>query len=181
MGQTWLLSTHILLLDVALHHLALEPKVPLIAKARNAYGHFCTASQMNKVPGRYWKPEPDSTTSLEQASQLLNPQPVPTPMVRLSSLCSEVIGGILLVTQQYAPDGTTLEPYITVVAAPALATLGLLYATNPPGYSFLDFWDDVVLAPFGLPADPALHCPFMAAAEDISRKVKVPGIMDLLG
>jgi hypothetical protein len=30
--------------DAALHHLALASKVPLIAKTRDAYGHFCTAS-----------------------------------------------------------------------------------------------------------------------------------------
>jgi hypothetical protein len=63
MGQTWLLSPQIQLSEVVLHHLALESKVSLIAKARDAYSHFCTASQMNKVPGRYWKPEPDLTSS----------------------------------------------------------------------------------------------------------------------
>jgi hypothetical protein len=73
-----------------------------------------------------------------------------------------------------------MEPYITVVAAPAMATLGLPDEKTPPGYSFLDFWDDAVLTPFGLPADPALHCPSMAAAKGISCKVKLPGIMDLM-
>jgi hypothetical protein len=52
MGQTWLLSTHVLLTELALHRHALASKVPSIAKARDAYGHFCTASHMNKVPGR---------------------------------------------------------------------------------------------------------------------------------
>jgi hypothetical protein len=180
MGKTWLLSTRIPLTKAALHHLALESKIPSIAKARDAYGHFRTASQMNKVPGRYWQLDSDLKTSLAQSSLLLNPQPVPTPMARLSSLRSDAIGGILLVTQQYAPDGTTSVPYITVVAAPALATLGPLDVTHPPGYSFSDFWDEDVLAPFGLPADPALHCPFMAAAEGTSRQVKLPGILDFL-
>jgi hypothetical protein len=32
-----------------------------------------------------------------------------------------------------------------VVAAPDIATLGLVDATNQPGYSYLDFWDDKVL------------------------------------
>jgi hypothetical protein len=125
MGQTWLLSTHIPLSEAALHHLALELKVPLISKAReDAYGHFCAASHMNKVLGQYWQPKPDLMASLAQASQLLNPQPAPsTPMARLTSLCLEAVGGILLVTQQCTPDGTSLDPYITVVAAPALALL----------------------------------------------------------
>ncbi len=89
MGQTWLRSARIQLSKVALHHLALASKVPSVSNARDAYGHFRTASQMNKVPGRYWKPGPDLVNSIQQASQLLNPQPVPTPMARLISLRSE--------------------------------------------------------------------------------------------
>jgi hypothetical protein len=144
MGQTWLLSTGIPLLDAALHHLALASKVPLLATARDAYGHFRTASQMNKVPGQYWLPDPDLTTLLKQTSKLLNPQSMPTTMGRLSSLHLDAIGGILLVTQQHAPDGTISDPYITVVAAPAMASLGSLDENTPPGYSFSDFWDDAV-------------------------------------
>jgi hypothetical protein len=93
--------------EVALHNLALDSKVPSISKARDAYGHFCMASsQMDKVPGQYWKPRPDLITSLQQDSQLLNPKPRPDPMARLISLCLEAVGGILLVTQQFALDGT---------------------------------------------------------------------------
>jgi hypothetical protein len=44
-------------------------------------------------------------------------------MARLILLSSEAVGGILLLTQQFAPDGTKTELYITVVAAPSLATL----------------------------------------------------------
>jgi hypothetical protein len=43
MGQTWLLSTRIPLTELALHHQALASKVPSMAKARHAYGHFRTA------------------------------------------------------------------------------------------------------------------------------------------
>jgi hypothetical protein len=46
--------------------------------------------------------------------------------------------------QQFAPDGTMTEPYITVVAAPALTTIGKVDATHPPGLSLSDFWDDTV-------------------------------------
>jgi hypothetical protein len=180
-GKTWLRSTRILLLAVALHHLALESELPLVSKARDAYGHFCTSSQMNKVPGRYWLPEPDLSASIQQAySQLLNPQPATTPMARLNSLRSEAVGGILLVTQQFAADGTASSSYLTIVAAPALATLGPLDDANPPGYSLSDFWDNTVLQPFGLPVNQTLHCPLMAAAEGFSRKVKLPGITDLI-
>ncbi len=159
MGQTWLHSTRIPLTDLALHRQALAVKVPPPAKARNAYGHVRTASQMNKVPGRYWKPEPDLKASIQENSKLLNPQTMPSPMARLTSLSSEAVGGILLVTQQFLSDGTTTTPYITVVAAPSLATIGTVDANHPAGLSSSDFWDDTVLTPFALPADPNLHCP----------------------
>jgi hypothetical protein len=94
-GQTWLLSTRIPLTELALHCQALASKVPLVAKARDAYSHFCTAIQMNKVPGRYWKPKPDPSTSIQQHYKLLDPQPVPTPMACLISLSSEAVGDIL--------------------------------------------------------------------------------------
>ncbi len=73
MGQTWLLSTSLMLTELALHREALALKAPLDAKVRDVYGHFCTASQMNKVPGRYWSPAPDLSTSIQQHSKLLNP------------------------------------------------------------------------------------------------------------
>jgi hypothetical protein len=44
MGQTWLLSTRILLTELALHWQALALNVSLVAEAGNGYGHFCTAS-----------------------------------------------------------------------------------------------------------------------------------------
>jgi hypothetical protein len=160
MGQTWLLSTRIPLTELALPRQALASKVPLVAKACDAYGHFRTVvSQMNKVPGRYWKPEPDLSTSIQQHSKLLNPQSVSTPsMAHLISLSSEAAGRILLVTQQFAPgDGTKTEPYINVVAAPSLATLGTVDANHPSGLSISDCWDNTVLSPFGLPADSDLH------------------------
>jgi hypothetical protein len=180
MGQTWLHSTRIQLTDLALHRQALAGKVPPPAKARNAYGHVRTASQMNKVPGKYWQPEPDLKASIQENSKLLNPQTMPSPMARLTSLSSEAVGGILLVTQQFLSDGTTTTPYITVVAAPSLATLGEVDANHPAGLSSSDYWDDTVLTPFALPADPNLHCPLMAAAEGASRKVKLPGSVDFM-
>jgi hypothetical protein len=74
----------------------------------------------------------------------------------------------------------TTEPYITVVAAPSLGTLGTVDANYQSGLSLSDFWEDMVLTPFGLPADSSLHCPLMAAAEGVSYKVKLPGIMDVM-
>ena len=135
---------------------------------------------MNKVPGKYWQPEPSLSALIQQESLRLNPQPPSNPLERLKALRSDDIGGLLVVTQQFAPDGVSTEPYITIVAAPSLATLGILDAAHPPGLVYSEFWDEEVLASYALPAAPGPHCPFMAAAEGFSRKVKLPGIVDLL-
>jgi hypothetical protein len=83
MGQTWLLSSRIPLTESVPYRQALASNVPSIAKARDMYGRFCTVSQMNKVPRRYWKPEPDLSASIQQNSKCLNPQQMPNPMARL--------------------------------------------------------------------------------------------------
>jgi hypothetical protein len=88
-GQTWLLSTHIPFTELAPHHQALTLKIPLVAKAREAYGDLRTSSQMDNVRGWYWKPKPDLSTSIQKHSKLLNPQTVPTPMACLISLSSK--------------------------------------------------------------------------------------------
>jgi hypothetical protein len=62
---------------------------------------------------------------------------VPTPVARLTSLSLEAVGGILLVTQQVAPDGTKTEPYI--------------FAREPTSHFRVE-----VLAPLQLPQAPLL-------------------------
>jgi hypothetical protein len=57
LGKTWLNSAGHIVSDESLHCSAMAPTVPSIAKARSMYGHFRTASQMNKVSGTYWKPD----------------------------------------------------------------------------------------------------------------------------
>jgi hypothetical protein len=65
LGQTWLNSVSTPVSLDALHCLVLDLNIPLMVKARSTYGNFCTASQMNKVPGPYWKPEPKLSTCLQ--------------------------------------------------------------------------------------------------------------------
>jgi hypothetical protein len=60
LGQTWLTSTGNIVSNESLHCLVMASTIPSIAKARNMYGHFRTASQMNKVSGIYWKPDASS-------------------------------------------------------------------------------------------------------------------------
>jgi hypothetical protein len=48
LGQTWLRTTRILLSADILHHLVLTSKIPPVVKARDVYGHFCTACQSDE-------------------------------------------------------------------------------------------------------------------------------------
>jgi hypothetical protein len=49
--------------------------------------------------------------------------------------------------QQFAMDGTSTAPCITVVAAPSLATLGAFDAAHPPSHKSSEFWNDDTLTP----------------------------------
>jgi hypothetical protein len=102
------------------------------------------------------------------------------PVARLGSLRKEAVGGLLLVTQQYSSDSRPSDTYITIIAAPLLATLGQFSAANPPGITYSNFWDEYVFAPYGLPPPVGLHCPLVAATEGFSHAVKLPGAVDLL-
>ena len=94
---------------------------------------------MHKVSGTYWAPGLEMVTCIKQESTHLNPIPELDPLAQLDMLHCDLVGGILLVTQHFAPDGTSTPPYITVAAAPALATLGSFLATDPPGFAYSKF------------------------------------------
>jgi hypothetical protein len=98
--EAWLQSASSPLSYDSLHHLVLTSKIPSIIQARSLDGHFCTASQMHKVPGIgiHWPSKSDLTTSLQQEPLHLNPTQVSPPLDCLKSLYSDTIRGILLVT-----------------------------------------------------------------------------------
>jgi hypothetical protein len=180
LGKTWLSSVSTVLTTDALHRKAVSSNLPSIVQARSTYGHFRTASQMNKVPGPYWKPDPELVKYLEQEPLRLNPTPLQLPLERLQTLYSDTVGGILLVTKQFYPDGKASIPYITLVAAPSLAPLGPFSTSDPPGIAISDYWDESVLAPYNIQIGEGLHCPMLAATEGFSRAVKLPGSVDLV-
>jgi hypothetical protein len=163
LGQTWLQYTCIPLSANSLHHLVLALKTPSVVKAREAYGHFRTASQMNKVPGKYWQPEPSLSTLIQQESLLLNPQPASDLLEQLNSLHLDDIGGLLVVTQQFAPDGISTKPYITIVAAPSMATLG-----------YSKFWDEELLASYTIPEVPRSALSFRGSGRGFLSQGQTP-------
>jgi hypothetical protein len=102
------------------------------------------------------------------------------PLARMDTLHCDSVGGILLVTQQFAKDGTVTSPYITLVTAPALATLGSVSATDPLGFAYSDFWDESVLSLYAFAVDDNDHCPLLVASEGFSRQVKLPSTIEFL-
>jgi hypothetical protein len=173
LGQAWLQMSKILLSTDSLHLLALASQVPPAAKARNVYGHGRTARQMHKVSGTYWSPGLELADHIKQESQRLNSIQMLVPLARMDTLRCDSVGGILLVTQQFAKDGTVTSPYITVVAAPALATLGSVSATD-------DFRDESVLSAYAFAVDDNDHCPLLVASEGFSGQVKLPSTIEFL-
>jgi hypothetical protein len=180
LGQAWLQMSQIPLSPDSLHLLTLASQVPPAAKARSVYGHGRTGRQMHKVSGTYWAPGLEMVARIKQESTRLNPTPELDPLARLEMLRCDSVGGILLVTQQFATDGTSTPPYITVVAAPALASLGSFSATDPPGFAYSEFWDESVLSPYAFDVDDQPHCPLLVAAEGSSRQVKLPSLVDFI-
>jgi hypothetical protein len=135
---------------------------------------------MHKETGTYWKPNQELASYLQQEPRRLNPLAKQDTFACLSSLRKEAIGGILLVAQHYAKGGTTLAPYITVIAAPSLATLGQFSSVDPRGITFSNFWDDSVLSNFAYPAPSGLRCPILAATKGFLPIIKLPGAIGLL-
>jgi hypothetical protein len=120
---------------------------------------------MHKVSGTYWAPGPELVAQNKQDFSRLSPHPLPDPLVQVNMLCCDLAGGLPLVAQQFTKDSTFTPPYITVVAAPALATLGSFSATDPPGFAYSDFWDDSILSPYAFDVDDNNHCPMLVATE----------------
>jgi hypothetical protein len=102
------------------------------------------------------------------------------PLARMDMLRCDSVGGIILVTQQFAKDGTFTPPYIKVIAAPALATLGSVSVTDLPGFAYSDFWDKSILSPYAFDIDDNDHRPLLVAAEDFSRQVKLPSTIEFI-
>jgi hypothetical protein len=116
--------------------------------------------QMLRTPGHYWIDDP--TVMLTDYAIHLN-APKMDMAAHLNMLCTDTWGGSsCLVTCLFDTTGPTIPPFITILAAPSMATYDT--ASTILGVSFDDIWDKIALTGF----DPALdltsvHCPVLAA------------------
>mgnify|MGYP000223133037 CR=1 FL=1 len=103
----------------------------------------------------------------------LNPTPtMAAANVCLHKLCTNPLGCVLLLVQAASPGSF---PFITLVAAPSMATLGAESPGNPPGILLADIWQASVLQPFAAILDMEQpHCPILAASEGFSQATTSP-------
>jgi hypothetical protein len=147
MGSEWLDSDGDGMSATAFHRLVVSKGTLSAAKTRDMYGHFRTKTQMKLTPGRYWLDDP--TRSLKKDATSLNDQTM-NMEDRLSLIRTGNVGGILMVTRLYDHDGPTTESFITILAAPSMATYDP--SSSEPGVSLDDIWDETALTGF----DPSL-------------------------
>jgi hypothetical protein len=95
--------------DDSLHHLVVSTGTLRAAKSWDLYGHFRTATSMQKIEGTYWRKDP--TPILVAEALALNPIDA-TPEARLHQLCTGAVGGLLLVTQLQGQEGDVQPPLL---------------------------------------------------------------------
>ncbi len=169
LGSDWVDSVQVGLSDTSLHRLVVSNGTPSAAKMRDMYGHFRTKTQMKHTPGRYWKETPAPVLSKDALD--LN-DPTHDPYSRLHSLRTGNVGGILVVTQLFELGGPVTAPFITILAAPSVATYR--QETTDQGIILDDVWDDTALQGFAPTLVTSVaHCPILAAQEGYSRDLSL--------
>jgi hypothetical protein len=169
LGSDWVDSVQVGMSDTSLHRLVVSNGTPSAAKTRDMYGHFRTKTQMKHTPGRYWKEAPAPVLSKDALD--LN-DPTHDPHSRLHLLRTGNVGGLLVVTQLFDLSGPVTAPFITILAAPSVATYR--QETTDQGIILDDVWDDTALQGFAPTLVTSIaHCPILAAQEGYSRDLSL--------
>jgi hypothetical protein len=94
------------------HRLVISQGTVRVAKTRDIYGHFCSATQMQRIEGTYYMKDP--TAGLAVAATALNDATM-TANNPLQQLRTDAIGdGVLLVTRIPASDGAPQSAFIAI-------------------------------------------------------------------
>jgi hypothetical protein len=130
LGSTWLGSANVPFSPVALHHLVVSTDLLEASQARSGYGHWWRTKTLCKSDQtlQYWKSPCDLPAYLTARAQELNSTELSTIVLRLTTLQAAPVGCILVVVQCITATATspTPPPVIMLIAAPSLATLGIL-------------------------------------------------------
>jgi hypothetical protein len=176
LGSEWIESVQVGLSDTCLHRLVVSNGTPAAAKTRDMYGHFRTKTQMKSASGPYWLAAPIPVLSKDALA--LN-DPTLDSASRLHLLRTGPVGGFLVVTQLFDSEGMVTEAFITILAAPSVAT----YRRDAPDPGILldDVWEEAALQGFHPTLDTSVsHCPVLAAQEGYSRDPSLPAKVETL-
>jgi hypothetical protein len=125
---------------------------------------------MSKTEGTYYRKDP--TVNLQAAASALNVSGA-TEEARLLQLRTGAVGGILLVTQLLGKDGTVQPAFITVLAAPSVATYS--HGVPDAGPIFSDIWDEAAIADLPASVDSSVaNYPVLGAQAGFSRASAIP-------
>jgi hypothetical protein len=125
---------------------------------------------MNKREGVYYRKDPTAILTAEALA--LNVSGT-SEADRMLQLRTGAVGGVLLVTQLLGKDGAVQPPFITVLAAPSVATYS--HGVADAGPIFADIWDDEALADFPATVDSSVaNYPVLGAQTGFSRAEALP-------
>jgi hypothetical protein len=165
LGTPWVNSVNSGWSEASLHRQVVATGTVKAAKTRDVYGHYRTATQMQRVEGTYWRKDPAPGLILEALA--LNRDDT-TVEDRMLSLRTAAIGAVLLVTQIPADNGDPQPAFITILAAPSVST----YASDEQeaGLIYDDIWDETAIAalPSTIISSDSNHA-VLAAQEGFSR------------
>jgi hypothetical protein len=131
-GSVWLDTTAPTLSPKSLPSLVVSSGPIEASQAKSTYGHWRMKTQCKSdLQLHYSKSPTELPIYLTSRATALNPTtPMTPPDVRSRQLRTELLGCILLVVQAVSPGSF---PFITLVAAPSMVTLGAESPGNPPG------------------------------------------------
>jgi hypothetical protein len=159
----------------ALLPLVVSGSLPTPAKGKLQYGHHVSkaTSKNHGSSSPFFCATPTILhAQLEKETLEWNPVAVATPefpFERLNLLRSKPIGGILAVFTHFDEKTKTFgTPVLRVVACPAVATLGVFSAEEPPGFNLHDIWDPAESPLSDMPTSET-SCPMMVSAGGFSR------------
>jgi hypothetical protein len=176
LGATWLDSVATGWTEESLHRHVLDNGTLTATKTKEIYGHFRTKTQMKGISGPYWLQDP--MTFVRDEIKRLNMTTMDSHQ-RMTQLRTDKIGGVLVVTQIVQSTGPSI-PFLTVIAAPSVATFNA--TTGDAGVILDDIWDASILENF-VPAlkTADLHCPIIGAQEGFSRSLRLdPKVFSLM-
>jgi hypothetical protein len=169
LGTAWVHSVNSGWSEASLHRQVVATGTVKAAKTRDVYGHFRTATQMQRKEGTYWRKDPTPGLILE--AKALNRDDM-TVEDRMTCLRTEAIGAVLLVTEIPAENGEPQAAFITILAAPSVAT----YASDmsDAGLIYDDIWDETAIEalPSTVVSSDANHA-VLAAQEGFSRALSL--------